>query len=105
MFALILAVDGDNLLDPFVIGGNGKSHCVIFLVGSQGAGRNHNNLIGDRSLGNVELAAPDNDSIAFLLHDAYVHVGVRLLDGPLHALTLHIGLGAASHEIFFLESF
>ena len=74
MFALVLAVNGDNLLDTFVIGGNGKGHGVIFLIGTQSAGRNNKNFIGDRGLGNMELAAPDNDSVAFLLHDAHVHV-------------------------------
>jgi len=105
VFALVLVVNGNDLLDPFIIGRNRKGHSVIFFIGTQGAGGHYHDFIRDRRLGDVEFATPDNNAVAFLLDDVDVHVRVRLFRGSFQALAFHVGLGAASHKVFLLETF
>lgn len=47
MLPLVLAVDGDDLLDTFVVGGDGEGHGIVLLVRTQGAGGHHEDFVGD----------------------------------------------------------
>ena len=52
----------------------------------------------------MELASPDHDAVALFLHHMKVHVRIGLLDGPLQAFALDVGLGAAPDQVFVLET-
>jgi hypothetical protein len=52
----------------------------------------------------VELAATDDDAIRPAFLDVDIDVGVGLVGRPQQAVALHVGLGAAAHEVLRLEA-
>ncbi len=104
MIALAEIVKMDHLLNPFVIGRDGKSNSVGLLLFAQGPRGHHQDLVGDRGTGDVHFSAPYNNPIGFFFHHPHIHIGIVLLPGPLQPITFNVGLGTACHPVLLLES-
>ncbi len=97
-------VDGDDLLQPVPVARNGEGHGVILVLGAQGPGRDHQDLVGHGGLGDVHLAAVDDDPVLEPLLDPHIGARVRLVGRAEHPVALHVGLGAAADEVLRLEA-
>ena len=91
-----------NKMNPFPIARDGKSHSPVPLLLGQEPGGNNNDLISIGGYGVMGFCPPDNDTIAFLLHNPEIEVWIDLLMGALPPVAFDISLGAVSTEVVFL---
>ena len=104
MFPGSEVMDGNDLFQSVPVARDGKGDSVVLVLRTQCPCRHYQYLIGHRCLGDVQLAAADDDTVAQPFFDPYVSIRVRLLGGPQHPIALDVRLGAAAHQVFGLEA-
>src|SRR5215510_1349226 len=87
-----MAERADDQFEPFGVHWYSKPHGIFLVLLTEGACRNHHQLIGAHGISGVGFSATYHDTIFGLVHDAHVVVGMLLLMGMQRAIPFDIRL-------------
>ncbi len=88
--------------DPLGVAGDGKCHGVGLVVGTQGRGRHHEALVGQRGAGLLELGAVDDDPVGISFNDPQVEIRIGLAVGRQGTVALGVGDVPHDHQVLLL---
>ncbi len=88
--------------DPLGVAGNGEGHGVGLVVGSQGRGRHHEALMGQRGAGLLELGTVDDDPVGVSFDNPHVQIRIGLAVGRQGTVALGVGDVPHDHQVLLL---